>query len=301
MVDYPKYMSAVHQYWLDGVTTWDSLTISTGGGMVAAINTAIAANPFGSITGYDPTTDLAAMVTAISAFQTINTALNYHTDYDAMSTAAAAQIDAIYNPSSYITARALAHATALDNDLDTKVYPRFEAGMRDINAVMTSAFVIGRAIIEIDRNDKYDKFLADMEFQADSKRADLIQNATGEMIRMFLQKTEFSRVIAAMLVDEKRLAIAAQQDYKTEGKAIAGDRYRWPLECYKYGSNMLAGISGGTTGSVPVDGNKTARIIGSGLSGASAGAMIGSAIGGDSGSGWGAAIGGIAGLIAGAN
>ena len=199
----------------------------------------------------------------------------------------------------YISARAAAHANILDNELDAKVYPRFEAGMRDINAVMTSAFAIGRAIIETDRNDKVDKFISDMEYQADTKRSDLISAATSETIRLYLQKLEFERVIMAIGIDKARLAIAAQQDYKTEIKAIAADEGRWELECYKYGANLLAGIGGGTTPSVPVDGNKTARIIGTGLSGASAGAIIGSQIAGESGAGWGAMLGGIAGAIAG--
>jgi hypothetical protein len=103
-----------------------------------------------------------------------------------------------------------------------------------------------------------------------------------------------------MWIDELRLKIAANQDYLTEGKAIAGDLGRWPLEAYKYGANMLAGIGGGTTGSVPVDGNKTARVIGSGLSGAAAGAMIGGAIGGNEGAGWGSIVGGLAGILGGA-
>lgn len=293
MVDFPAYMQTVHHYWLDGTAGPGS------GGLVLAINNALANNPFTGLTGYDPSTDITNMAGAIANFQAIVTAMNAHTDYDTFSTAAAAQIDATYAPATYINTKAAAHASALDTEINTKIYPRFEAGMRDIGAVMTSAFIIGKAIIEMDRNDKVDKFIADLEFQADAKRADLIQGATAEMIRMFLQSIEFSRVITALTIDQKRLAIAAQQDYKTETKAIAGDLGRWPLEAYKYGANMLAGISGGTTGSVPVDGNKTARIIGSGLSGAVAGAMIGSSINGDSGAGWGTLIGGIAGLLAG--
>lgn len=294
MVDYPTYMQTVHSYWLDGTAGAGS------GGLVQAINSALAANPFTGLVGYDPATDITAMDTAITAFQAIITAMDEHTNYDTLNTNAAAQVDTIYAPATYINARAAAHATTLDSEINSKVYPRFEAGMRDINAVMTSAFTIGKAIIEIDRNDKVDKFIADMEFQADTKRADLIQAATSEMVRLFLQKIEFGRVIMAIWIDEKRLAIAANQDYKTETKAIAGDLGRWPLEAYKYGANMLAGIGGGTTGSVPVDGNKTARIIGSGLSGASAGAMIGNAISpGGEGAGWGALVGGLAGAFAG--
>ena len=293
MVEYPSYMQTVHHYWLDGTAGAGS------GGLVQAINSALAANPFTSLTGYDPTTDITAMENAIIAFQAIITALDNHTDYDTINTNAAAQVDTVYAPATYINTKAAAHSSFLDNEINSKVYPRFEAGMRDINAVMSSAFVIGRAIIEMDRNDKVDKFVADMEMASYDNRSNLIEKATGEMIRLFLQQVEFGRVIMAMTIDEKRLAIAANQDYQTETKAIAADFGRWPLEAYKYGANMLAGIGGGTTGSVPVDGNKAARIIGSGLSGASAGAMIGSSISGESGAGWGAAIGGIAGMLAG--
>jgi hypothetical protein len=295
MVDYPGYMQAVHAYWLDGTAG----TVGTTSGLTHIINDAVTTNPFTGLTGYDPGTAVTAMAAAITTFQAIITAMNGHTDYDTYQAAAVAQIDATIAPDAYILARVSAHALGLDTEISTKVYPRFESGMRDINAVMSSAFTIGKAIIEMDRNDKVDKFMADLRYQADNKRGDLIQAATSEMIRIYLQKVEFSRAIAALTIDELRLAIAAQQDYKTETKALAADLGRWPLEMYKYGGNMLAGIGGGTTGSVPTDGNKTARIIGSGLSGAAAGAMIGSAIGGDSGGGWGALVGGLAGMLAG--
>ena len=285
MVSYPAYIETIHSTWLTA--------------LAGQITTAVGTNPFSGLTGYNPATDITAMSAAITAFQAIVTALDSENDYDLFSTSAAGQVEAIYSPADNIAIRTAAHANFLDNEIITKVYPRFEAGMRDINAVMTSAFVIGKAIIEMDRNDKVDKFQADMEFQAEQKRADLIQAATSEMIRMYLQKAEFGRVIAAMWIDELRLKIAANQDYLTETKAIAGDLGRWPLEAYKYGANMLAGIGGGTTGSVPVDGNKTARVIGSGLSGAAAGAMIGGAIGSNEGAGWGSIIGGLAGIVGG--
>ena len=301
MVEYPDYMSQAHRWWIDGVVTdWDDADIVDTGGMTKAIKDAIADNPFTGLTGYDPTTDVTSMTSAITAFDTLINAIEPDDDYIDFANAAKTQIDTMYPvDDTYISARAAAHANILDNELDTKVYPRFEAGMRDINAVMTSAFAIGRAIIETDRNDKVDKFISDMEYQADTKRSDLISAATSEMIRLYLQKLEFERVIMAIGIDKARLAIAAQQDYKTEIKAIAADEGRWELECYKYGANLLAGIGGGTTPSVPVDGNKTARIIGTGLSGASAGAIIGSQIAGESGAGWGAMLGGIAGAIAG--
>jgi len=292
-IEYPSYMQDQHQFWLNGTGSG----VATGG-VALQIANALAANPYTSLTGYDPSTDITAMESALSTYSSAVAGLDPHTDYDTFSTAAAAQVDSVISPDSYILARVTAHAAGLDSEINTKIIPRFNAGMRDINAVQSSTFVIGRAIIELDRNDKVDKFAADMRYQADSKRADLIHNATAEMIRMYLQSFEYKRVVAALTVDVKRLKIAAQSDYKTETKAIEADEARWPLEVWKYGGNMLAAIGGGTTSSVPMDGSKTARIIGSGLSGAIAGAQIGSAISGNSGAGIGAILGGIAGAMA---
>ena len=294
-IEYPGYMQDMHQLWLDGVVV--GTAVETGG-VALAIKNARTTNPFTGLTGYDPATSITAMAAAITAFQAIVTAMDPHANFDTYHNAAVAQIDATILPDAYILARTQAHAAALDTELNAKVIPRFNAGMRDINAVHTSTFVIGKAIIELDRDDKVDKFMADMRFQADAKRGDLIQNASAEMIRMSLQKIELGRVIMAITIDELRLAIAANSDYKTEVKALAADLARWPLEIYKYGSNLLAGIGGGTTSSVPMDGNKTARIIGSGLSGAIAGAQIGAAIS-SGGAGYGAILGGIAGALGG--
>jgi hypothetical protein len=297
--DYPAFMTSVQHYWLDGDLT--SGEPATGGGLVKAIADAIAAAPFAALTGYDPATDVGEMVTAVGVFNSLVTGMSPAADFVTFHSAAAAEIDSVISPDSYITARASAHATALDSEVTTKVIPRFESGMRDINAVLTSAFVIGRAIIEMDRNDKVDKFMADMRYQADAKRGDLIASATGEIIRLSLQKLEYYRVVAAITLDQKRIAIAAQNDYKTEIKALASDKGKWALECYKYGANMLTSIGGtGTTSSIPMDGNKTARILATGLSGAVAGATVGNMISpGGEGAGYGAIVGGLAGLLGG--
>jgi hypothetical protein len=290
-IEYPSYMQNIHNFWLDGTGDHDA------GGVGLAIANASATNPYTGLTGYDPTTDVAAMATAIATFAAAVAALDPAADFVTYNNAATAQIDAVLSPESYILARVAAHAAGLDTEINSKIIPRFNAGMRDINAVQSSAFVIGRAIIELDRNDKVDKFMSDMRFQVDAKRGDLIHQATSEMVRMYLQGFEYKRVIAAITIDELRLKIAAQADYKTEVKALAADLNRWPLEVWKYGGNMLAAIGGGTTSSVPMDGSKTARIIGSGLSGAIAGAQIGAAMGGNA--GYGAILGGIAGAFAG--
>lgn len=295
--DYPAFMTSVQHYWLDGDTTTGEP--ATTGGLVKVINDAVAANPFTALTGYDPVTDIAAMVSAVGVFNALVTSMSPATDFSTYHSAAAAQIDAVISPDAYITARANAQAASLDSEISTKVLPRFEAGMREINAIQNSAFVIGRAIIEMDRNDKVEKFIADMRYAADAKRGDLISSATGEISRLALQKLEYYRVVAAITLDEKRIAIAAQNDYKVELKALASDGGKWKMECYKYGANMLTAIGGqGTTSSTPMDGNKTARLLATGLSGAAVGATIGNMISsGGEGAGIGAILGGLASVL----
>jgi len=64
-------------------------------------------------------------------------------------------------------------AATLDDDINANVLPRFEAGMRDINAVVSSAFPIGRAIIEAFRDRDVAKFSADIYGKAAFTNAEL--------------------------------------------------------------------------------------------------------------------------------
>lgn len=280
--DYPSYMNTQHEAWL------------------TAIASAITAATFPTLTPYDPATDLTAMDSAIGDLETIVSALNEHTDYDTIMANAVSLVEGVFLPDAYITARVAAHSTALETEINSKIYPRFLAGMRNINAVLSSAFVIGQAAIAQDKLDKVAKFESDMEMQVLNKRSDMITAVAGEMLRIKLQKLEFDRVIASLYMDYGRIAIAANNDYSTAVKSNEIDEMKWPLEKYKYGSNLLAGITGGVSSTAAMEGSATARMIGSGLSGAAAGAMIGGAVvGSGGGEGIGAILGGIAGLIGG--
>jgi hypothetical protein len=51
----------------------------------------------------------------------------------------------------------------LDDDINEIALPRFETGMRDMNAVISSSFVIGRALIETAKTKALARFSADLE------------------------------------------------------------------------------------------------------------------------------------------
>jgi len=270
---------------------------------IGYLDTAIqaAVNPYTDLLAYDPDNDLSEMAAEVLSFKGYANQVDWEAMYPRIYALATSLVDTYVGGGTYVSAKAAAHAAILDTDLAAKVYPKFEAGMRDINAVMTSAFAIGRAILSLDRNDKVDRFTADIELQTARDRNTMINQVASELLRIFLQRTEFQRAIAAICLDYGRLKIAAKGDEATEQKSIDADEAKWGMAKYQYMANMLAALNGGvSSGAMPVsEGSKTSRVLGGALSGASAGAMIGAAITGGSqeGGGYGAIIGGLAGAL----
>lgn len=280
----PAYLSTDHGTLVDNVMT----------------DVAAASNPFTGLAAYDPTTDLASMLANIATFSGQVGYVQWDDIYPQILELAVDLVDQYINSDEYIADRVAAHAAILDTDLSTKAYPKFEAGMRDVNAIMTSSFVIGRAIITLDRNDKVDRFAADMEMQAVKDRNTMINQVVSEMLRIFLQRVEFQRALASLQLDYYRIKIASKADQATEDKAIDVETAKWAMAKHQYAANVMAALNGGISAVGQSEGSKTARILGGALSGASAGAMIGAAVfGGDSGGGFGALLGGLLGGLGG--
>ena len=279
----PAYLATDHEAAVDAVVT-----------AVGA-----ASNPYTGLSAYDPTTDIASMATAITELTTHIDEVDWEDIFPRLYEYAVEMVDNFINPDDYIAERVAAHAAIMDTDLSSKAYPKFEAGMREINAIQTSAFAIGRAAIVIDRNDKIDRFTADMELQAVKDRNTMINQAVSELMRLFLQRVEFQRALAAIQLDFYRIKIAAKADQVTEDKAIDVEAAKWGMAKYQYLANMIAALNGGSLSVPNSEGSKTARVLGGALSGASAGSMIGAALTGGSseGGGFGALLGGLAGAF----
>jgi len=83
-----------------------------------------------------------------------------------------------------------AFAGVLDAQLDADVYPRFEAGMRDINAVVSSAFAIGRANIEEGRNKQVADYDGKLRYQATFNQHNKEMDAHIQADRIHAQNTD---------------------------------------------------------------------------------------------------------------
>ena len=253
-VDFPTYMKTAHNDWLDQTGT-DTIESS----MVDAMNAALGNSPFTGAVAYDPDDDITALLAYVSAYDLF------------VGTLGTSTTDTI------VAAEIAAFDAGLSDQLEAEAYPAFEAGMLSINAVMSSAFVMGRAIIEDGRARETAKYSAEV-------RARVLQLLS-----------EAQKNLAQFGVESYRIKSVLKSEETTQNLKIDESDAKWDMEVFQHGSNLLASISGAAH-PIPKSENNTARsAVGGALSGAAAGAMMGSVVPGI-GTGVGAAIGGLMGI-----
>ena len=325
---YAAYVEAYHNIFLSWVQSYWS--------------TAISGNPYGVYASpYDPDSDVDAMLAALNAY--CNVLLNFHnTSLDTAVVADAFdEAEAVHD---YVPETSfLSHIAAIDDtiddefldtdridtavneyseqlqaDIENQTLPMFEAGMRDINAVMSSAFLIGEALIFAEKNRNVAKFRADLMLAQWSDRNKALINVatflTESDMKMFgadlsfaemtgkfwIQGVEYKRLIADKIIDVLRMKIVAKKEENDETLRRYVERIKWPLAMSQYAASMLGSAGGGHAVSDATGGgggNSVSSDLGGVMAGASIGAMFNSEIGGAWGSVIGGAMGGAAALL----
>lgn len=102
--------------------------------------------------------------------------------YDTAIENAQAEVDAHVATSDYVSGKSSAFGVILTNEIAARSTPAIEAGYRNINAVQSSAFVIAKALVEEGRVNEVSKFTADLYFQVDRERSELIGRGTSDML-----------------------------------------------------------------------------------------------------------------------
>lgn len=192
-------------------------------------------------------------------------------------------------------------STTLSERLTDEVLPRYESGMRDIGAVCSSAFAIGRANMEntntriVARTDAEAR-LQHLNFFMQSWK-DLTIQQRQLAVQLVMAESERHRLVAVVSLEIARLYTAARYDVDIVNAEMAAKDRRWDMENLQYAANILAGISGAAvTRAANVQQSSLSGAISAMASGAATGAMIGSAVPG-LGTAWGAAIGAGVGLL----
>lgn len=271
-VSYPTYMETVHNDWLDN-TGADTITDS----ITDVMNAALGNSPFTTLSAYDPTTEVAAILAAPTDLETLVDLLSAGTGLDTL-------ISSVLDESR-ITGSVTAFAADLDVQADAEIYPRFEAGMRDIGAVMSSAFVIGRANIASKLAREVSKYEGELRYKAWGDDA----------IRVIQLKLDYQKAVSQLVADANRISIVANKE-EIDGNILLDEKdSMWDLGVFQHGTNVLAGISGGTAATGAGKPSTTQSVIGGAMSGAATGAMMSG--GNPLAIGAGAFLGGVAGLF----
>lgn len=268
-VSFPEYMENRHDAWLADVTT--------------AMNEArTGLSPYAGFVTVDPAAVFGG--SGLQAFDALGDLSSFDVDarfashYSMLADHNAAIPGALSE--SDIATITNAEADRLAATRDSKVLPSFEAGMRNINAVVSSAFVLGRANIEGEMIRDLAALDAKLRAQnpslgIEAARVAVQQNQSNHETARALAgaEQELSRQVVVLAAEIGRIYSAARLDVdKTEMEFAAKDRL-FDLETFQYGSNVMAGIQGGTA-SKSSQGSTTQNAIGGALSGAAAGASV---------------------------
>jgi len=257
-VSYPQYMQ---DYFSDmtiglGAGGGDVMTMS----IVTAMNTAQTGDsPFTAATAYDPDTEVAAMLTSVDDFAALIAA-----------TLVDAAVDDVVDE----------YSDDLGDRLTSEVLPRFRSGMRDINAVVSSAFVLGQAIIEASQTRQVAGF------------------SSGIHLKVIDLRLDYQKALTHYTIEANRIKIVAKKEEAEVNLEIDEADASWDLEVFQHGANMLAGIGGGVANPQKKKKNQMASAIGGAMTGAAAGAMVGASYGAGGGP-YGAVIGAVLGAAAG--
>lgn len=282
IVDYPAYMKDFHGEILDhdGV---DTITLS----LLDVMDAAQGNSPFTGILAYDPDTDITAMASSVTDLDTLVALLSSGTGLDTLMS----NILSTTRIDSEVDDSVTEYSADLADRLTVEVLPRFEGGMRDINAVVSSAFPLGRSNIEATQTRQVARYSADLHLQA-------AQQYNVDAIKVIGLKLDYQRLLTHITVESNRIKIVAKGEEAETNLELDEADANWDLEIFQHGANLLAGIGGGVMTSNKKKKRPVASAIGGAMTGAVAGAMIGAETGVVSGP-WGAAIGAVLGAAVG--
>ena len=168
--------------------------------------------------------------------------------------------------SSQVGSLVAAEAALIDDDIEINSIPRLQTGMRDINAVMGSSFVIGKSIIEDAKVKALSKFSADLKYH-------LIPVASAR----WSTHLEWNKGVVGVYAELMKLFFSTKVDVNEVNYSMAAKHKLWPFTVLDFERASLGSLQGATNSKTDVAGASTAsKVIGGALTGAAMGAMVGS-------------------------
>jgi len=178
-----------------------------------------------------------------------------------------------------------AESALLDDEIDIQSIPKMGIAMRDANAVLTSTFIINKALIESQRVKTIVQFSGNLKY-----------NLIPEIQELWKNQLNWNKTIIDSYANVIKLYYSIKLDITDFNYGMATKDILWPFTVLEFEASALSALqmAGSQSSSSKTKGgaggSKVAGAIGGAMSGAMAGAMVGGP--------WGAAIGGVLGLAA---
>lgn len=178
----------------------------------------------------------------------------------------------------------------MDDDIEQTIIPRYQVGMRDINSVVSSSFVVGKSIIEAARTKQLAKFSAELRYR-------LIPVAEAR----WGHHLDWNKAVVMTYAELMKFYFSGKMDMEQHNQNVVEKNALWPFTVLEYERAALGALQGATNSKQSGGGGgKATGAISGALSGAAMGGMIGPMVtGAATGGPPGAMIGGVLGLAAG--
>jgi hypothetical protein len=173
-----------------------------------------------------------------------------------------------------------AEAQFLADELESDALPRFETGMMDLNAVVSSTFVMGRALLEEARLKNVEKYSAGLQYA-------LLPIVTSR----WQTHLEWNKGVVATYAEVMKLYFGAKMDIEGYNQELAARDKLWPFTVLEFERAALGTLQGATS-SKQTAGSRGGNAISGALSGAAMGGMA-------TGTPMGAILGGVVGFAGG--
>ena len=172
-----------------------------------------------------------------------------------------------------------AEASLLSDDIEENAIPSMQTGMRDLNSVMSSSYIVAKSLIESTRVKMLAKFSADLKYKL-----------TPIALSRWSEHLKWNSQVTSQYAEVLKFYLMAIMDMKDFNYSMHARDRMWSLEALEYQRAALGALQGATvqkTSGGQGGASQTQKALGGALSGAAAGAAFGP---------WGAAAGAAAGL-----
>lgn len=167
-----------------------------------------------------------------------------------------------------------AESAFLSDELESDTLPRFELGMTNLNSVMSSTFIVGKALLEEARIKNVAKYSAALQYA-------LLPIAA----QRWQAHLEWNKGVVLIYAEVMKLYFSAKMDVDGHNQEVAAKNKLWPFTVLGYEQAALGALQGarnekqtagsGSAGAKAISGALGGAAIGSMLAGASAGAVTG--------------------------